>query len=151
MFAALAAVAVVLFWQGRSRRAGRRQGVETGRDLAPQDDLLAQAGQRSPAALLRESEELARAGRFLEALRLLYLGVLVLLHRGGLIRYEPTRTNGEYARQLKGSEDATELYPPFRRLTTAFEVKWYGERTCDAADYNACRRLADEIAGRGPT
>jgi hypothetical protein len=96
--------------------------------------------------LWRQAEELARRGEPLPALRTLYLAVLALLHRASLIRYERTRTNGEYAQQLRRSEAAPAGVPEaFGRLTNTFEVKWYGERACQRADFDACRRLAEEI------
>ena len=70
------------------------------------------------------------------------LGVLVLLHRANLIRYERTRTNGEYANQLRPHAD---LHEPFYNLTGVFEAKFYGERTCQPEDYTACRGIAENI------
>ncbi len=72
--------------------------------------------------------------------------VLALLHRQHCIRFEPTRTNGEYVRQVHLSERAPlELHEPFQRLTNLFETAWYGDRPCDAGDYRACRALAEEV------
>ena len=97
-------------------------------------------------ALWQQADDLARQGQFLEAVRRLYLGVLALLHRANLIRYERTRTNGEYVRQLRlAAEAPTSLHAPFRRLTMLFDDKWYGERDCAGQDFNACRALAEEI------
>jgi Domain of unknown function (DUF4129) len=64
------------------------------------------------------------------------------LHQARLIRYERTRTNGEYADQLRRR---LALHRPFLGLTGVFEVKWYGERTCQAQDYQVCRELAEEL------
>jgi hypothetical protein len=73
---------------------------------------------------------------------LLYLAVLSLLHRRQWIRFEPTRTNGEYVRQVRLCEQAPpELHAPFQQLTELFETAWYGERPCDAADFRAGREL----------
>jgi hypothetical protein len=103
--------------------------------------------EQSPADLWRRAEALARDGDFLAAVRLLYLAVLTQLHRADLIRYERTRTNGEYLRQLRGAEVAAAVVEPFRRLTRLFEQKWYGQRACAAEDYERCRELAAEVRG----
>ena len=116
------------------RREGRIEGVA--------DDFEMEPERQDVAGLWRQSDELARAGRFLEAVRTLYLAVLALLHQASFIRFERTRTNGEYADQLRPLRN---LHTPFLRLTDLFEVKWYGERRCQEDDYTACRRYAENI------
>jgi hypothetical protein len=106
--------------------------------------VLTDPDEQNAAVLWGEADALARKGLFLEALRTLYLAVLVLLHRANLIRYERTRTNHEYARQLRPTP---EVHKPFKGLTSLFELKWYGERSCQAADYDSCRGLAVNIQG----
>jgi hypothetical protein len=101
--------------------------------------------EQSPGELWRRAEALARQGDFLGGVRLLYLAVLTQLHRADLIRYEKTRTNGEYLRQLRAADGAAAVVDPFGRLTRLFEQKWYGERACAADDYDACRELASQV------
>jgi hypothetical protein len=102
--------------------------------------------EQSPATLWRQADTLAGDGHFRDAVRVLYLAVLALLHRQRLIRFEPTRTNGEYVRQVRLSEQAPpELHEPFEQLTHLFETAWYGERPCESGDYRACRALADAM------
>jgi hypothetical protein len=71
--------------------------------------------------------------------------VLAQLHRADLIRYDRTRTNGEYLRQLRTAEGGAAVVEPFGRLTRLFELKWYGERACAADDYETCRGLASQV------
>jgi hypothetical protein len=111
---------------------------------APQEPAL-EPDEQSPADLWRRAEALARRGEHLAAVRHLYLAVLTHLHRADLIRYDRTRTNGEYLRQLRAADGAAVVVEPFRRLTRLFEQKWYGERACAADDYEACRELASEV------
>jgi hypothetical protein len=102
--------------------------------------------ERPAAAWWRQAEEHAAAGRHAEAARALYLAVLSLLHRQGLLRYEPTRTNGEYVRQVRLAAEADpELPGPFERLTGRFEAHCYGGMPCGAGEYGACRALAEAI------
>jgi hypothetical protein len=143
LLAAVLVAGVVLLvrnWlQNRPREKPGQQGVS-----APAaEDFLAEPDKENVAGLWRQSDELARAGRFLEAVRTLYLAVLALLHQAHLIRYERTRTNGEYADQLR--RQGTPVQRPFLSLTGLFEVKWYGERSCQEGDYQACRGLAEAI------
>ncbi len=104
---------------------------------------------RSADELWREAEALAGKGQYREAVRLLYLAVLFVLDRKRLLRYEPTRTNGEYVRQVRLAEEApAELHAPFERLTALFERKWYGDRTCEPDEHDACKTLAREVRER---
>ncbi len=141
---AVAAVVVgvallVVQWQKSRRTARPRQQGATGPEG---EEFLDEPDRQDPVALWRQADELARGGNFLGAVRVLYLSVLALLHQAGLIRYERTRTNGEYA---DGLRPRRELHGPFCRLTGLFELKWYGERSCREADYQACRGLAEEL------
>jgi hypothetical protein len=106
------------------------------------EDVLEEPDRQNVASLWQKSDELARAGRFLDAVRTLYLAVLALLHQASLIRYQRTRTNGEYADELR---PRGAVHAPFVRLTGLFEVKWYGQRACQQADYAACREYAEDV------
>ncbi len=145
---AILAVALALFFSSRrsapaapapQKEAPHSTPEETGPPLYEQ-----------PAAVLwKQAEGLAREGRHLEAVRLLYLAVLSTLHHRHLLQCEPTRTNGEYVRQVRLAPEAPPgLHAPFEELTALFELKWYGERGCDAADFDACRRLAEDVRTR---
>ncbi len=139
---AVVLLALVLWWRGR-------EGPP--RPTAPAGEVSVQPPppaphEQAPAALFRQAEELARAGRFKEASRSLYHAILSLLHRQQLLRYEVTRTNGEYVRQVRLSPTAPPgLHEPFSRLTTLFDDLWYGDRSCAASDYARCRELAEEV------
>jgi hypothetical protein len=105
-----------------------------------------QPHERPPAELWREADEQARNEQYLQAVRSLYLAVLSLLHRQQLLRFEPTRTNGEYLQQVRLAPQApAEMHAVFEEFTALFERKWYGDRACDAPEYRACRKLAEEM------
>ncbi len=145
---ALAVLTVALYLYLSSRRRPRtpKSSAATGTEPSAADSEARQVLEESPSELWRQAEALAGAGRFRDAVRLLYLAVLALLHRQRLIRFEPMRTNGEYVRQVRLSEQApASLHDPFHQLTDQFEAKWYGERACDPNDYRAYRTLAEEI------
>jgi hypothetical protein len=126
------------WYRDRAPAAPRQQG-SLGKSTP---DELPGPDRQDPADLWRQADERALGGDFLGAVRTLYLAVLALLHRGGFIRYERMRTNGEYADQLRLR---TTLHQPFLGLTGLFELKWYGERACASDDYHRCRELAEEI------
>ena len=70
------------------------------------------------------------------------------MHRRQLLRYESTRTNGEYVQEVRLAPQApTALREPFERLTDLFERKWYGDRGCEPAEFREGHGLAEEIQG----
>jgi hypothetical protein len=151
-WAVLAGVAVaVLLVAGLLFRSSRRErpAAPTRREAGTSAPLPAPepAPHEQPAGVWwRRADELARADRFLDAVRAVYLAVLSQLHRGELLRYEPTRTNGEYVRQVSLAPQAPpELRALFERLTNRFEVYWYGGVPCGSGEFRACRSLAQEV------
>ncbi|HEY7310713.1 MAG TPA: DUF4129 domain-containing protein [Gemmataceae bacterium] len=143
---AILAAALYLFLSSRRGARTPKPSAVMGKEALPPENEAKQVLEESPSELWRQADKLAGDGRFREAVRILYLAVLALLHRQQFIRFEATRTNGEYVRQVHLSEIAPpELHEPFHELTDLFEAKWYGERACESADYRACHKLAEEI------
>jgi hypothetical protein len=142
---AIVAAAGYLFWSSRPSEKPQRTPVVSASARAPLEDLP-QPGTTSAAELWRQAEALAGEGRFPEAVRLLYLAVLFELDRRQLLRYERTRTNGEYVRQVRLSERAPPgLHEPFERLTGHFEQAWYGSQPVAAEDYRPFQSLAVQV------
>jgi hypothetical protein len=141
LFAAVVALAVWFSWTTRRKSAKPPAAKTTAVNELSLEALLSQPGQ-AIEHLWQQADNLARAGNYLEAVRILYLAVLTFLHRNNLIRCASTRTNGEYIAQLRSQQT---ICQPFRGLTGMFELKWYGERACQSADYDSCRQLAETI------
>jgi hypothetical protein len=139
-------VAIVLYVQQRKHAPKIEAKKSSGETPAMADDIPSQPDQVNPATLWQEADHLAQQGKFLEAVRRLYLAVLSMLHRARVIRYETTRTNGEYIREARqASEAPVGLHAPFGQLTRLFDQKWYGDRACDENEFGACRALAEEV------
>jgi hypothetical protein len=140
--------AALRFWSSRRgpKPAPARREETRGQPPPPEEE----PPHEQPAGVWwRRAEEHASAGRHLEGVRCLYRAVLSALHTRNLLRYEPTRTNGEYVRQVRLAPHAPpELHAPFERLTDSFEAHWYGSVPCAAEDYSACRRLAEQVRGQ---
>jgi hypothetical protein len=146
LLAACLVFAVMLYLQHRKMKIKAAPKVSTGESAQALETVAADLDQVLPATLWQQADELAQQGNFLEAVRRLYLAVLALLHRARLIRYEKTRTNGEYIRQVRLAPEAPrELHAPFGELTRRFDQKWYGERACSDGDYGSCRALAEQV------
>jgi hypothetical protein len=142
---AVLVVAGALFLTSRKQSRPVEVRRESG-ESAVADQVVALPHEQPAAVWWRQADELARAGRFPEAARAAYLAVLSLLHRRGLVRCEPTRTNGEYVIQARLAPEAPdELHAPFEDLTARFEVLWYGGAACGPDEYRGCRALSERL------
>jgi hypothetical protein len=142
---AVLTAAAYLFVKERHRtRSGRSLRAQvTHESVGPE---IPDLQEKTPAELWHQAQTTAARGQPRAALRLLYLAVLCILDRKRWVRYEPTRTNGEYLRQLGLAEDAPAvLRAPFEQLTALFESRWYGEDTCAAEDFQEGQRLAEQV------
>lgn len=95
--------------------------------------------QTDPAALLAEADAAAAGGDFEQALRHLYLALIRNLDRHGLLRYDRSRTNYEYLREVRA---LAAVAGPLATLTAQVEAVWYGEQPAQLAYYQRCRDLA---------
>ena len=92
----------------------------------------------------RAFERLRAAGKLEEAAHALYRGVLASLAHRERVRLDPSKTSGDYARELRARGSA--LHPLFRAFSRRFDVAVYGHGGCDDASLAELRRLADPFA-----
>jgi hypothetical protein len=92
------------------------------------------------------AERFAADGRFEDAAHALYHGVLLSLARADRVRLDPSKTSGDYARELRGRGSAS--YQPFRAFSRRFDVAVFGHGECDAALIDDLQRLAMPFAPR---
>lgn len=111
---------------GASKKKRKVGLLEEGEEALPTDEWLARA------------DELERSGRFREAVRCLYLAVLMRLDDTGLVYFDRYQTNWEHLRRIEASNA-----PPgvrYRALTKEFDNIWYGERPATAEHCAEFRR-----------
>lgn len=101
---------------------------------------------RSAAEWHAHARRLAEAGRWRDATLALYQALLLGLEARGVVRYDPSKTPGDYRRELRG-QDAT------RRRFDAFVTTWepaaFGHRPVDAAAFARLDTLAGEVVAHG--
>ncbi|MEP6620030.1 MAG: DUF4129 domain-containing protein [bacterium] len=92
------------------------------------------------------AERLIAEARFEEAAHALYHGVLAGLALNERIRLDPSRTSGDYARELgrRGSSASG----PFRSFIRRFDVAVYGHGGCDADAVSELRELSIPFRAR---
>jgi hypothetical protein len=108
------------------------------------------AGDRPEPVTAADWEAAARAaadaGRWREAALALYQAVLRRLAQEGAVRFDPSRTPGEYRRELRSHP---QLGDRVDRFVRAFERAAFGRSDADAAMYAELRQLAMELRGHG--
>jgi hypothetical protein len=147
----LLAVLAYLVWKtlgGRWGRQGARREVRfTGEDA----ELL-----RLPPDELRDrARQLAGEGNFREALRHLYIALLLVLDARGVWRYDTRRTNWEHIAALRQSSkdnpSRAPLVEPLSDLTLRFDRVRYGNANCDQDDWTRfsqdVERLETTVSG----
>lgn len=92
------------------------------------------------------ADALAAQGRHEEAAHALYRGVVLSLGRVERLRLDPSRTSGDYARELR-RRGAGSLVP-FRAFTRRFDVVVYGHTRADAAALAELQALSAPFRAR---
>jgi hypothetical protein len=96
-----------------------------------------------PDVLAAAAKDLAAAGQLRRAYRAIFLAILLRLDKQGLIRFDRSRTNGEYLRSLRSRP---EIFTWMRPLTNEFDVRWYGERSVEEQDFRRALRAYEGLA-----
>lgn len=89
----------------------------------------------------KKAVEMGKKGEYLEAVRILYVGLLVLLDSKQVITYHPSLTNFEYRQTVKG-------YPfgaLFEAVTRTFDTVYYGARKATGSDFSLVMEAFVEI------
>jgi hypothetical protein len=100
--------------------------------------------------LLKEAAKLAEQGDFRGAFRCAYLASISYLDEHKALRFERSRTNWEYLRELQqGGHNIP--YNELRPLTLAFDRKFYGREKCSIDDYNHALSAYNKISSETRT
>jgi len=91
------------------------------------------------------ARELSQAGRFTEAAHALYAALLARLAQSERLRLHPSKTAGDYARELRARSSAA--FPRFREFARAYDVVVYGLGWCDGERYERLYALAAPLLG----
>lgn len=134
-FAALLALLLVarLVLSARARDADGSEAQRARRRHAREDPWLA-------------ADRLSAEGRFEEAAHALYRGVVATLVARERLRFDPSKTSGDYARELRARGSSS--YAPFRDFSRRFDVVVYGHRGSDQSSLRDLAHLASPFSPR---
>ena len=102
---------------------------------------------RSPAekdwwAWRGEANKKAREGAYREAIRCLFISVLMEGHQEGWWIYEPEATNREHLARV---EDHAERRTALQRLIERYELAWYGLRQPGEKEFQDCEKWVHQM------
>jgi len=98
-----------------------------------------------PEAVKTQAYEFAKTGDYRQAIRYLYLALLLYLDKADLLTYDMSKTDAEYiieARRSMGNEAEQ-----FGALTLFFERKWYGMEESSPGDFRQCEETFVRLTG----
>src|SRR5262249_21858867 len=108
---------------------------------APGDVAHAVGAPRGAAWYRAEADRLAHAGRYAEAIRADFLGLVMALDDRRVFRYRLSKTPREYFSEAPLAPEATEQLADLIRRLYRFA---FAETPCGPEDYLEWRRLAQE-------
>lgn len=95
--------------------------------------------------LMYQAAKLAESGDYRSAFRAAYLASIAYLDDLRLLRFERSRTNWEYLRELSAGGHK-EAYGQLRPITVDFDRKIYGGESCGQEDYINAVRIFDTLS-----
>jgi hypothetical protein len=134
LFWTLVGVLVVIFVHGGWVMYQTVRGATASEEKAGQAGAV---GIRDEHWFQRLAEKFASEGRFAEAMQAAFTGLMLRLDTRGILRYHPSKTPKEYAREARLEENSRQ------RLTDAvgqLYVHAYAGRPCSPDQYQAWRR-----------
>lgn len=137
---ALSAVAIIAHLVWTAVQASRRE------EFAPGAAKTKAPRARTAAGWEAEAARLAAEGKLREAAVALYQALLLRLDELGVVRFDASKTPGDYRHEARTNADASRALTGFLRL---FEPVVFGGRALDADGWERMRRAAAEGAARG--
>lgn len=137
--AALLAAIAYLVWQIIGNRRNKPQGAFA---FSPEDAELLEL---PPDELRQRATRFASEGNFREALRHLYIALLLNLDARGVWRYDARRTNWEHIHALEKSAAHNALVAPLADITHRFDRVRYGNADCTHEDWNTFERDVTQV------
>lgn len=123
------------------RRAAGKSGRKPSVDIVAEPEESAAA---EPDAWIAAARRHADAGDYRRAYRAVFLAILIRLDRRGAIRFERSKTNGDYIRALRGAPD---LLAFLRPLANDFDARWYGHAEATKSDFDRALAQYESVPG----
>jgi hypothetical protein len=130
---ALLAAVALLIWRAIGGKIGRKRQKQGAFAFSPEDAELLSL---PPDELRERARKFAEDGNFREALRHLYIALLLGFDARGVWRYDARRTNWEHIAALKSDAAKSDLVAPLSDITRRFDRVRYGNAACAQSDWH---------------
>ena len=140
---ALLATIGFLIWRAVGGKIGRK-ARPVAFAFSPEDAELLLL---PPDELRERARKLAAEGNFREALRHLYVALLLNFDARGVWRYDARRTNWEHIAALKSDGAKGFLVAPLSDITRRFDHVRYGNAACEKEDWTKFERDVTALEG----
>lgn len=134
--------AALLLW-----RASKNRPVRIPDEMEMEDEELFLL---PPQELRQRASRFAAEGNYREALRYLYISMLMLMDDRGVWHYDINRTNWEHIARLSREAKQPELVQPLSEMTRRFDRVRYGNAPCDDDEWNRFKSAYGELEARLP-
>jgi hypothetical protein len=126
-----------------------RPGGRPARSKPPVDTVVEpeESAAAEPDAWIAAARRHAAAGDYRKAYRAVFIAILIRLDRKGAIRFERSKTNGDYVRALRAAPD---LLAFLRPLANDFDARWYGHVPATEQDFHTLLARYDSVPGQTP-
>lgn len=96
-------------------------------------------------AQIAAAEQLAAQGDYTAAAHVLFACILATGSARGEFRFHPSKTSGDYARELR--RRATTWLSPFQEFRARYDRVIYGDALCSPDDYRVLLQQAQQMVG----
>ena len=107
--------------------------------LEPEETATAE-----PDAWIAAARRHAAAGDYRRAYRAAFIAVLIRMDRAGALRFERSKTNGDYVRSVRAKPKLLEFLRP---LVNDFDARWYGRVEATNDDFLQILSAYDSAPG----
>ncbi len=111
---------------------------------APPPPATKTSPERNWRSWREEARKKAQEGAFREAIRSLFISVLMEGHQKGWWVYEPEATNREHLARVEGQSERREA---LQRLIDRYELAWYGLRQPGMEEFQDCEKWVQRLEG----
>jgi hypothetical protein len=129
---ALLIAVALLIWRAIGGKIGRGRKQQGALAFSPEDAELLSL---PPDELRERARRFAEDGNFREALRHLYIALLLNFDARGVWHYDARRTNWEHISALKNDAGKSRLVAPLSDITRRFDRVRYGNATCAQSEW----------------
>jgi hypothetical protein len=144
---ALLVAVALLIWRAIGGKIGRGRKKQGAFAFSPEDAELLSL---PPDELRERARRFAEDGNFREALRHLYIALLLNFDARGVWRYDARRTNWEHISALKNDAGKSRLVAPLSDITRRFDRVRYGNAPCAQSEWQRFESDVNALESSAP-